>query len=270
MGGTLPTRAEFAERIRDSYYKTVDAFFTTGRLLNESKVALKHGEFLDMVESDLPFSVSTAERLMKIVRDDRIIEAKEQNLLPARWSLLHAMSQLDDEEFAQLNVSPDMTLKDVEAAKTRRDLGVAPTTLKFTFPLPPAHNRQLDLNSKFTFLGRKRVPLYWLEHKQFEEHCDNLELAHRLPPPPPEPWGVWRIDSAEFTFDKSGKAGKGAPAKRDPLELYCGLKWPVDWLVKRGYVKGDSLSELMLPLPAPQIVLDGDEAKVVVVIQRVR
>jgi hypothetical protein len=264
VGRALSPRVDFAERILAAYRKAVDAFFETGGLLIESKESLEHGEFLDMVECDLPFSTSTAERLMKIASDQRLA-AHEHAQLPPRWTLLHAMTQLDDDQFAKLNV---MTIRDVEEAKGR-NLDTQATILRFEFPLPPAHNEQLDLNSKFTFLGRKRVPIYWLKHKEFEDWCDNLELAHKLPPAPPEPWSVWRIESAEFTFAKAGKHRQTA-AKRDPLELYCGLKWPVDWLVKRGYVKGDSLSELMLPLPAPQIVLDGDEAKAVVVIRRVR
>jgi hypothetical protein len=262
MGRALSKRADYAERILAAYGKAVDAFFETGQLLIEGKADLEHGEFLDMVTRDLPFSISTAERLMKIATDQRLA-VQERNQLPARWTLLHAMSQLDDDEFAQLNVSPDMTSKDVEAAKAPN----AATTLRFDFPLPPGQNEQLALNCVFRRAGGKRIPVYWFKHKEYEEWCDNLELAGKLPSAPAEPWQVWRITSVEFRFKKDAT---GKVAKRDPIELYTGLKWPVDWLVKRGYVKDDSLSELLLPLPTPDIVLDGTDAGATVVIQRVR
>ena len=57
--------------ILQAHDKTIEARLQLGRKLVEAKDALGHGEFMDMVKEDLPFSISVAERLMKIARDER-------------------------------------------------------------------------------------------------------------------------------------------------------------------------------------------------------
>src|SRR5271168_5502930 len=50
------------------------AWARTGRpLLKQAKDSLQHGEFLKMIESDLPFGRGTAARLMKSAADNRIV-----------------------------------------------------------------------------------------------------------------------------------------------------------------------------------------------------
>src|SRR4051794_7917054 len=50
---------------------------------------------------------------------------------------------------------------------------------------------------------------------------------------PREPWPRWRLESAEFALH----------GLRDPIELLASLKWPVDVLVRLGFVAGDSPRE---------------------------
>ena len=62
----LRTRANFAEAIGEAWTEAEENFTTIGRYLNHAKSMLNHGEFMGMVESDLPFRYSTANRLMKV------------------------------------------------------------------------------------------------------------------------------------------------------------------------------------------------------------
>jgi hypothetical protein len=49
-------RTQWAARISAAWQQSVTSIIETGRLLTEAKAALDHGEWLPMVESDLPFS----------------------------------------------------------------------------------------------------------------------------------------------------------------------------------------------------------------------
>jgi hypothetical protein len=53
--------------------------------------------------------------------------------------------------------------------------------------------------------------------------------------PPKEPWKQWRVVSAHFRLH----------GLRDLVELNAGLKWPVDFLVRKGFVQNDSPRELI-------------------------
>lgn len=55
--------------------KTVESIIRTGKLLIEAKAKLKHGDFIAMLRSDLPFRERTAQRLMCIARRPNLANA---------------------------------------------------------------------------------------------------------------------------------------------------------------------------------------------------
>jgi len=73
------SRPEWAAEIHADYKKTIEqsieGILKIGRTLIAAKKALPHGAFLEMIDHDLPFDSSTAQRLMKIARDPRIAKA---------------------------------------------------------------------------------------------------------------------------------------------------------------------------------------------------
>jgi N6-adenosine-specific RNA methylase IME4 len=103
-----------------------------GRLLNQAKDSLQHGEFLKMIEGELPFSRSTAARFMKISGDRRIV-ANVQHL-PAAWGTMYELTKLDDVTFearlAAGKIHPDMARGDLMVAlKEERRAAHAARTL---------------------------------------------------------------------------------------------------------------------------------------------
>ena len=60
------TRAQWAADIRAIHRHAVHGIFEMGGTLIVAKQALAHSEFTKMIERDLPFDASTAQRLMKI------------------------------------------------------------------------------------------------------------------------------------------------------------------------------------------------------------
>jgi hypothetical protein len=64
------------------------------------KKALDHGDFTAMIERDLPFKPSTAQRLMKIADDERLSNPTHVSLLPPHWGTLYEITKLSDDDFA--------------------------------------------------------------------------------------------------------------------------------------------------------------------------
>jgi hypothetical protein len=90
---------KYAQRITDCQRKSVDSIIECGRLLIAAKDELKHGEFLKMIENNLPFKRSTAQAIMKIAADGRVTKSQHAGCLPVHWSTLVKLSQLPDAAF---------------------------------------------------------------------------------------------------------------------------------------------------------------------------
>jgi Protein of unknown function (DUF3102) len=92
------TRKHWAGKICARHKRFVDDFFGMGRDLLAAKKALPHGDFLNMIEHDLPFGKRTAQMLMRIAGDSRLRKA---NLGSLPWRTLAELQRLDDETFNQ-------------------------------------------------------------------------------------------------------------------------------------------------------------------------
>lgn len=107
------TRSEWAAEIVVAYKQSIESILKIGNTLIAAKDALDHGQFLEMIEHDLPFEASTAERLMKIARDPRITKAAHVQLLPMAWSTLYELTKVENAVFEQAvssgGINPKMT-----------------------------------------------------------------------------------------------------------------------------------------------------------------
>jgi hypothetical protein len=110
------TRAQWVARIKTMHRKTAHAFLALGRTLLAAKKALPHDEFLKMIERDLPFTASTAQRLMKVASDRKLSNAAHVRLLPAAWGTLCELTRVPEKTFTQAITSgavhPKMTRRD--------------------------------------------------------------------------------------------------------------------------------------------------------------
>jgi Protein of unknown function (DUF3102) len=92
-------RAAWAVRIESAWRGAVEGVLETGRLLTEAKAALPHGAFTAMIETDLPFKPSTAQRLMRIAADERLSNPAHVQHLPPHWGTLYELTKLSNEQF---------------------------------------------------------------------------------------------------------------------------------------------------------------------------
>lgn len=90
-----------------------------GKILIEAKDSLPHGEFLLMIEQDLPFSARRAQQLMAIARNSTITDTKTSSHLPVATDAKYELSRLPEAELREAidqgHVSPGMTVKEARA-----------------------------------------------------------------------------------------------------------------------------------------------------------
>ena len=116
---TIPARdgMDWIGRITTAWRSSTVGIIETGRLLVEAKAALAHGEFEKMVDADLPFSASTARRLMTIANDHRIANRAHAHVLPPSWMTLYELTKVPDDVFeakvADGTINPGMPRKAV-------------------------------------------------------------------------------------------------------------------------------------------------------------
>jgi len=143
------TRARWAAEISAIHERvakqTIKGIFEIGRKLIAAKRALAHGEFVRMIERELPFGASVAQRLMKIARDRRLRKAAHGPLLPPAWRMLYELTKLSDQEFADAvasgKVNPKMKRADIAPAiryTTLEVLNVAKTVTSVMYIKPPS------------------------------------------------------------------------------------------------------------------------------------
>jgi hypothetical protein len=121
------SRAQWAAKIRTDCEQTVKeavkGFLNLGRSLLKAKKELPHGEFLEMIEHDLPFAASKAQRLMKIASNPKIAKAAHGQHLPGSWRTLYELTKLDDETFDKAvsdgTIHPSMTRREAKSSVVR-------------------------------------------------------------------------------------------------------------------------------------------------------
>lgn len=91
------------ERITERWQESVQAIIDVGRLLLAAKAALEHGQFQTLFEGEdrLPFGWNTANKLMAIARDRRLINSEHVQNLPNSWGTLYELTKLDNATFAR-------------------------------------------------------------------------------------------------------------------------------------------------------------------------
>jgi N6-adenosine-specific RNA methylase IME4 len=116
-------RAAWAARIEAAWRSAVDGVLETGRLLAEAKANLPHGAFTAMIEADLPFKPSTAQRLMRIAADERLTNPAHVQHLPPHWGTLYELTKLSDQQFeaklAAGDIHPEMERRELVVAAIR-------------------------------------------------------------------------------------------------------------------------------------------------------
>jgi hypothetical protein len=150
----LRTRAEFANEIKRLWLHAEQQFISIGRRLNEAKEHLNHGQFMDMVAADLPFSHSVANRLMRVAAG---IDAGAVSLdrLPPSYATIYEVLTLTSEEREKAEaegvIRPDMRRQDLADFKRRLRqamLQASTPQAKPQTPEPIVVDRQAELEAR--------------------------------------------------------------------------------------------------------------------------
>lgn len=116
---------QVAKAIAEAWQDGLEAVLKTGQMLLIAKDGvgpqhrgkLPHGEFQLMVEQHLPFSPTTARKLMAICKHPILSKRSIWNVLPSDWTTLYALSLVDNTTFdaamADGRINPRTTNRDV-------------------------------------------------------------------------------------------------------------------------------------------------------------
>ncbi|MBF0583086.1 MAG: DUF3102 domain-containing protein [Magnetococcales bacterium] len=111
--------APFVARIRAEWRKSLEGILEVGKILVEAKAKLGHGQYMKMIENDLPFGYDTANKIKAIAEDKRMLNMELVPYLPPSWYALHKLTRLDDSVFYQAikdgRIYPGMERKEVDS-----------------------------------------------------------------------------------------------------------------------------------------------------------
>lgn len=113
----------YRNRFLDAWHDAVESIIEAGRVLNEAKAEMSHGDWLVFVDDFLPVGRRTAQMLMAIAEDRRLANANPVSLLPPHWSTLYDLHKLDDKTLNLLiekgAVTPELTRAGLKLALAR-------------------------------------------------------------------------------------------------------------------------------------------------------
>jgi hypothetical protein len=111
------TWREHVKLISEAWQKGVGSIVETGQRLIEAKNELEHGQFETMIENKLPFTPSTAQRLMKIAANPILAKPAHAQALPPSWGTLYELTKLPERKLvAKLEdgtINPKSARKDI-------------------------------------------------------------------------------------------------------------------------------------------------------------
>jgi hypothetical protein len=112
-----PSVANYSDRITRAWYKSVESYFDTAAYCADAAVQLTPDERVELI-STLPFGDVTFSKFIRIGNKARSLAPEVRRHLPARYTIIYAITFLSDEELslaiAAKIIRPDMKREDLE------------------------------------------------------------------------------------------------------------------------------------------------------------
>jgi hypothetical protein len=176
----------WAPRINAEWRKTVQGIVNVGRELIAAKAACPHGEYSRLfkgsdnpVPEPVPFTIHTADRLMRIAARPAIADCAHAHSLPQSWATLHELARLDDDEIvagiSAGEINRKMTRADAVALRGTPRVKAAPADdlcviVNEAFgAVYDKYSSRLDVISRRVVIEHLERLLAKLRHEQTEE-----------------------------------------------------------------------------------------------------
>lgn len=106
----------WASKINVLWRKTAEQYIEMGRLLAEAKATMPASEWKILIDSKLEFDETKAKKLMRIAANEGLTKSSNLNALPASFTTLYTLSQLEPKEInkaiARNDITPNMDGED--------------------------------------------------------------------------------------------------------------------------------------------------------------
>jgi hypothetical protein len=181
------SNAEYwAPRITAEWRKSVEGILNVGRALSAAKEACEQGEFSRLfkgsdnpVPEPVPFTIHTADRLMRIATRPALADCAHAHSLPQSWATLHELTHLDDERIVvgieAGEITPKMTRAEAAAmrgdrkAKPARNDDLCVIVNEAFGAVYDKYSSRLDVISRQVVIEHLEKLLAKLRHEQTEE-----------------------------------------------------------------------------------------------------
>ena len=113
-------RKRYAKRLNAARNKTVAGIFEMSIVLRRARAKLPRGQWAKFLRDDVGFNINarSAQMMMAIAGDQRLRKANRGSLPPS-WRTLYELTRLTDEEFAKIELTPDLRRQDVTDVRRR-------------------------------------------------------------------------------------------------------------------------------------------------------
>ena len=115
-------REYHANRINESWRKSVDGIIETGQRLLDAKADIADGEWESFVVTWLDFGTRSAQQLMVVAQSPRLADRRNKLRLPASWGTLYELATLDEDGGKRVrpHLKEDLTRTQVRALAAGR------------------------------------------------------------------------------------------------------------------------------------------------------
>lgn len=116
------SREHTVQQISALWQKARDSFIEIGRWLNVARAAMQHGEWEEMVESDLPFTPARARQLRQVAEfvDSGLLPVEE---LPPHDTVVLELARLTPDQLASARrenlIRPDVRRSEIQAFRRK-------------------------------------------------------------------------------------------------------------------------------------------------------
>lgn len=184
----------WAPRINAEWRKSVQGIVSVGRELMAAREACEHGEFSRLfkghdnpVAEPLPFTIHTADRLMRIAARPAIADCAHAHSLPQSWATLHELANLSDERIVAGikagEITPEMTrakaaaLRGPRKAKAAPDDDLSVIVSEAIGAIYDKYSTRLNAASRQVVIEHLEGLLEKLRHEQAEEPSTDCQYA---------------------------------------------------------------------------------------------
>jgi len=208
------TRSEFVTAIGNRWHRIYRDTLSIADLLFIAKKRLDPNDFKNMVLHDLPFSMDTAYRIMRIAADPKLAAVDDRQILPRGMNTLDILRRLSDSDFLD-----GVQTGHIHDEMTEQDARDYLKGLRKAIRHRPIATARLHAPAEHVGPARTWPEIVWLlAQRRKELGISQLELDQRIG------WGDTLTSKLEIPHEDDGRFVSPKTLEEWMQALSCGVR----------------------------------------------